>query len=398
MLRLPIKERDGWQAKAEEFGFKFHTMYGEQYWDESAYYQFTLEQIEQDLEAPTEEIHKMCLAVVDKVINDDELMTRFCLPKQHWNFIRQSWLNGDPSLYSRLDFAYSGDGPAKLYENNADTPTSVYETGFWQWLWLQDNVDNHTLNKPADQFNSLQEKLVNRFSDLQFLTPDRQLHFACCKDTEEDRGTVQYLEDCANAAGISTKFVYIEDIGRDKDGNFTDLDNQVISWMFKLYPWEFMMQEEFGELLGTNNIRWIEPPWKSILSNKALLPMLWKMFPNHPNLLPAFFEDELHKAKDINRLVKKPIFSREGANISFLTNKDGVFVPEEQLSDANISDGPYGEEGYIYQAAYMLPQYGKNHTLIGSWLVDDQAAGISMREDSGPITQDMSRFMPHIIL
>ncbi|GHB67414.1 hypothetical protein GCM10008107_16080 [Psychrosphaera saromensis] len=403
MLRLPIKERDGWQAKAEEFGFKFHTMYGEQYWDESAYYQFTLKQIEQDLEAPTEEIHQMCLSVVDKVVKDDELMTRFCLPKSQWDFIRQSWQNGDPSLYSRLDFAYSGNGPAKLYENNADTPTSVYETGFWQWLWLQDNVDNQTLNKRADQFNSLQEKLVNRFSDLQFLTPDRQLHFACCKDTEEDRGTVQYLEDCAKAAGITAKFVYIEDIGRDKDGNFTDLDNQVISWMFKLYPWEFMMQEEFSELLGTNNIRWIEPPWKSILSNKALLPMLWKLFPDHPNLLPAFFEDELDQAQGIERLVKKPIFSREGANISFVTNQNGIFVPENDLStsniaDKNVSDGPYGEEGYIYQAAHMLPQYGENHTLIGSWLVDDQAAGISMREDSGPITQDMSRFVPHIIL
>jgi len=153
------------------------------------------------------------------------------------------------------------------------------------------------------------------------------------------------------------------------------------------------MQEEFSDNLGKNNIRWIEPPWKSIISNKALLPMLWKMFPNHPNLLPAFFEDELHQAKDIPRLVKKPIFSREGANISFLENQSGLFLPE-----SNSSNGPYGEEGYIYQAAHMLPQFGNNHTLIGSWLVDDQAAGISMREDSGPITQDMSRFMPHIIL
>lgn len=388
MLRLPIKERPEWQAKANEFGFKFHTMYGEQYWDESAYYQFTLQQIEQDIEDPTEEIHQMCLAVVDNVIQDDELMTKFCIPEHKWDFIRDSRMNGDPSLYSRLDFAYSGKGPAKLYENNADTPTSVYETGFWQWLWLQDNVDKGILNKRADQFNSLQEKLVNRFSDIQFLTPDRVLHFACCKDTEEDRGTVQYLEDCANAASIPTKFVYVEDIGRDADGNFTDLDDQVINWMFKLYPWEFMFEEEFGSDLGTNNIRWLEPPWKSIISNKALLPMLWKMFPNHPNLLPSFFEDELHLAHAHSSLVKKPIFSREGANISIISNQ----------SEIAKSDGPYGSEGFIYQATHMLPQFAENHTLIGSWLVDDKAAGISLREDSGPITQDMSRFLPHIIL
>ena len=388
MLRIPIAERARWTEKADEFGFKFHTMYGEKYWDESAYYQFTLAQIENDLESPTEEIHQMCLSAVEKVINDEELLNRFCLPAHQWDFIRQSWRNGDPSLYSRLDFAYDGKGHAKLYENNADTPTSVYETGFWQWLWLQDNVDNRALPHQTDQFNSLQEKLVNRFKDIQFLTPDRTLHFACCKDSPEDRGTVQYLEDCAKAAGIDTAFVFIEDVGRDSAGNFTDLNDQVVSWMFKLYPWEFMFDEEYSSYLGSNNIRWLEPPWKSILSNKALLPLLWKMFPGHPNLLPAFYEDELHLAGDVASLLKKPIFSREGANISFM----------DKQSSIQPTPGPYGEEGYIYQAIHMLPKFAENYTLIGSWLVDDQAAGISIREDINPITQDMSRYLPHVIL
>lgn len=388
MFRLPVVERAQWQQRAKEFGFEFHTMYGEKYWDETAYYQFTLEQIEKGIEAPTEDVHQMCLAVVEKVIHDGEWMRRFCLPEEQWDFIRQSWLNGDPSLYSRLDFAYSGVGDAKLYENNADTPTSVYETGFWQWLWLQDNVDSGVLSPHSDQFNSLQEKLVNRFKEIRILTPDRVLHLSCCKGTAEDRGTVQYLEDCAKEAGLNTEFVFVEDIGCDAEGKFTDLKDQVITSMFKLYPWEFMFQEEFAEHLGTNNIRWLEPAWKSILSNKALLPMLWKMFPNHPNLLPAFFEDELHLASNIDSLVKKPIFSREGANISFTGKQQAM----------GASDGPYGEEGFIYQKTHLLPKFGENYTLIGSWLVDNQAAGISVREDSGPITQDMSRYLPHIIL
>jgi len=388
VLRLPIGERPRWQERAREFGFHFHTMYGEPYWDESAYYQFSLEQIEKHIEEPTEEIHQMCLDVVAKVLEDEALMRRFCIPEQHWDFVRNSWNNGDPSLYSRLDFAYSGQGPAKLYENNADTPTSLYETGFWQWLWLQDNVDRRALPLQSDQFNSLQEKLVNRFRDLQFLTPGRELHFACCKDTEEDRGTVQYLQDCASEAGITNHFVFMEDIGCDADGLFTDMQDQVIIWMFKLYPWEFMFQEEFGALLGSNNVRWLEPPWKAILSNKALLPMLWKLFPGHPNLLPSFFEDELHKATEFSELVKKPIFSREGANISIVRGSDVQ----------SLSDGPYGEEGFVYQAVHSLPKFGKSYTLIGSWLVDDMAAGISIREDGNMITQDMSRYLPHIIL
>ena len=376
---------------ADEFGFKFHTMHGEKYWDESAYYQFSLAQIEQGIENPSEEIHQMCLAVVEEVINNDSLLTKFAIPEQQWAFIRKSWADGDPSLYSRLDFAYDGSGLAKLYENNADTPTSIYETGFWQWMWLENKVDDKQIARQADQFNSVQEKLVNRFKELRALSPERTLHFACCKGTDEDRGTVQYLEDCAIEAGIDTKFVYIEDIGVDANDQFTDLDNYVITWMFKLYPWEFMFDDSYGELLGKQNIRWIEPPWKAILSNKALLPMLWKMFPDHPNLLPSFFEDELHLVPSDMRLVKKPIFSREGANITY-TNSKG-----EPLDGNMHSDGPYGEEGFIYQQQYDLPKFDDNHTLIGSWLIDDQAAGISIREDSHAITQDMSRYLPHII-
>ncbi len=392
MLRIPCPERPNWQALAHEYGFQFHTMYGEKYWDESAYYQFTLEQIENDLEAPTEEIHAMCLEVVDKVVNDESLLNKFAIPRQHWELIRDSWKNGDPSLYSRLDLTYDGKGHAKLYENNADTPTSVYETGFWQWLWLENNVDNQLLARASDQFNSLQEKLVNRFIELHALTPGRILHFACCKDTDEDRGTVQYLEDCAKAAGLDTAFVYIEDIGIDNKNEFTDVDDQVITWIFKLYPWEFMFEDEYSAHLGKQNMRWLEPPWKAIISNKALLPMLWRMFPNHPNLLPSFFEDELYKIPEHMQLVKKPIFSREGANIYF-TDAQGV------ISDKDVhSDGPYGVEGFIFQERSPLPQFSGNHTLIGSWLVDNQAAGISIREDKQSITQDLSRYLPHIIL
>ena len=388
VLRLPIDERPNWTVLAHDYGFNFHTLHGERYWDERAYYQFSLAQIERDIEGPSEEVHAMCLAAVAQVVNDAQLMERFRIPEIYWDFLRQSWLNSEPSLYSRLDFAYDGRSPAKLYENNADTPTSVYETGFWQWLWLEDNVKRGRILRSADQFNSLQEKLINRFNDLAKLNPGQTLYFACCKNSTEDRGTVQYLEDCAYAANIDAQFIYIEDIGCSAEGQFTDLEDHGIHWAFKLYPWEFMLRDEFGSELLRSHTHWLEPPWKSLLSNKALMPLLWKMFKGHPNLLPAYFEDELNDAGESNSWVKKPIFSREGANISISKNGEPLIA----------SSGPYGEEGYIYQATHLLPRFGEYYTLVGSWLVDDEAAGISIREDSGPITQDMSRYLPHVIL
>lgn len=390
MLRIPVEERKDWQVIANEYGFMFHTMHGERYWDESAYYQFSHRQIEDDIETPTEEIHQMCLHAVEQVVADDFWMKRFRIPEEHWDYVRQSWFNKEPSLYSRLDFAYNGLGNAKLYENNADTPTSLYETGFWQWLWLEHMANDGKISRYSDQFNSLQDQLVLQFQYLLTLreNPNETLHFACCKGSVEDKGTVQYLEDCAAEVGINTAFVYVEDIGRDAFGRFTDTQDRVINWIFKLYPWEFMFDEEFGILLGKHPVSFIEPPWKSILSNKALMPMLWRLFPNHPNLLPSYFEDEIQHLDLGKTWVKKPIYSREGANITILKDNKSLIS----------SQGPYGEEGFIFQEACMLPRFGDNYTLIGSWLVNDKAAGISIREDSCPITQDMSRYLPHIIL
>ncbi len=386
MIRFLTNERKGWRERAKEFGFQFHTMHGEPYWDESLYYQFTLEQIEQDIEAPTEELHQMCLAIVDQVVRDEQLLQKCRIPKQHWELIANSWRAREKSLYSRLDLAYSGSGPAKLYENNGDTPTSLYETGFWQWLWLEDKVNAGELAFDSDQFNALQEHLIERFALLHLDHPGEFLYLACCRDSEEDRGTVQYLEDCANEAGIPTQFIYIEDIGQGEGGVYTDLSDQVITWMFKLYPWEFMLREQYGELLSKAAVSWIEPPWKAIVSNKALLPLLWQEFPNHPNLLATYFEEDL-AANDLKNYVKKPIFAREGANVS-------IHVSGEQLAS---SPGPYGEEGFIYQEFCPLPRFGHQYTLIGSWVVGDRAAGISVREDKSLITQDLSRYIPHII-
>ncbi|NAJ38503.1 glutathionylspermidine synthase family protein, partial [Escherichia coli] len=234
MERVSITERPDWREKAHEYGFNFHTMYGEPYWCEDAYYKLTLAQVEK-LEEVTAELHQMCLKVVEKVIASDELMTKFRIPKHTWSFVRQSWLTHQPSLYSRLDLAWDGTGEPKLLENNADTPTSLYEAAFFQWIWLEDQLNAGNLPEGSDQFNSLQEKLIDRFVELREQYGFQLLHLTCCRDTVEDRGTIQYLQDCATEAEIATEFLYIDDIGLGEKGQFTDLQDQVISNLFKLY-------------------------------------------------------------------------------------------------------------------------------------------------------------------
>ncbi len=382
MQRIAITERPDWRRKAEEYGFNFHTMYGEPYWSEDACYQFSLAQIEY-LEEVTAELHQMCLQAVEKVVNSEQLLEKFRIPKHVREFVISSWHSRQPSLYSRLDLAWSGSGDAKLLENNADTPTSLYEAAFFQWIWLEDQSAAGRLPAGSDQFNSLQEQLIERFRQLHSQSGINYLHLSCCRDTGEDRATIQYLQDCATEAGLPNEFLYIDDLGLGEKGQFTDMQDQVISNLFKLYPWEFMFRESFSMKLADAGVRWLEPAWKSIISNKAILPLLWEMFPGHPNLLPAWFSEDNPPLPE--KYVIKPLFSREGANIRIVENG-------KEIAGA---DGPYGEEGTIIQQYHPLPVFDGNHTVIGSWLINDQPAGIGLREDKQLITQDLSRFYPH---
>ena len=382
MHRIEIQERENWQDLAKEVGFQFHTIDGDKYWDESACYRFTLNQIENHIEDPTAELEQMCFEVVDRAVQDEQLLEKLAIPSYYWDYVRDSWINREKNLYGRMDFSYDGNGPAKLLEYNADTPTSLYESAAFQWVWMEQAMEQGLIPPDCDQYNSIHEQLIDAFSNMGI---DGMLHMAACQGSLEDEGTVLYMEECATQARVQTHFIHMEEIGIDAEGRLTDLQDNIIENLFKLYPWEWMMRDEFGEAMPNSGVTFIEPAWKVILSNKGLLPLLWNMYEGHPNLLPSYFMEDAHKLS--GDYVKKPIYSREGANVTI--HKDG--------ETAENVPGPYGEEGHIVQALHSLPVFEGNHTVIGSWLVASQPCGIGIREDNSPVTKDTSRFLPHVI-
>ncbi|MCB2088758.1 MAG: glutathionylspermidine synthase family protein [Sphingomonadaceae bacterium] len=387
MQRRDMAERPNWQQVAEENGFIFHHVNGEIYWDERACWTFTLAEVETMIEDPSTELYALCLALVDDAVKSQEIMEQLCIPERSWDYIANSWRSGEASLYGRFDFAYDGTGPAKLLEFNADTPTSIYETAYFQWLWLEDVIAMGQLPQGADQFNRLHEALMERFT--QILTPGSHLHFTGVANHVEDRATVLYLEDLAQQAGLEATFLPIDDIAVDRNGQFLDADNAPIGALFKLYPWEDMLRESFAAHLGKSQTIFIEPAWKAILSNKGILPLLWKRHRNHPNLLPAYFPETSDGLEMVTKPhAYKPLFSREGADISLFDGRQHHKGPEEG----------YGAEGGIIQALAPLARSGENHAVIGSWIVGDDAVAMSVREDTGPITRDLARYVPHAIV
>ncbi|AUA13160.1 Putative acid--amine ligase YjfC [Streptomyces malaysiensis subsp. malaysiensis] len=257
-----------------------------------------------------------------------------------------------------------------------------------QWFWMEDRFPG------ADQWNSLHERLVDAWrTQASLLPPGTPLYFAHSAGDElgEDLMTVAYLRETAEQAGLRTEAISVEDIGWEGlSGRFVDKRFRFIRSCFKLYPWEWLVTDRFGPHVldtldnggGTGSTLWIEPAWKMLLSNKALLAVLWELFPGHPHLLPAYLDGPRELARTTG-YVAKPLLGREGAGVT-------VHPPGEEPI---LRDEPC-----CYQELAPLPDFDGNRVVLGTWVVEGESAGLGIRESAGLVTDEYARFIPHVIL
>jgi glutathionylspermidine synthase len=83
--------------------------------------------------------------------------------------------------------------------------------------------------------------------------------------------------------------------------------------------------------------------------------------------------------------VRKPLLSREGANVTVYRDGKETHTP-----------GTYGEEGYIYQGLAEIPCFDGNYPVLGCWVIGGHSAGLGIRESTEFITDNFSRFVPHL--
>jgi glutathionylspermidine synthase len=390
MRRRAIAPRDDWRERVEKVGLTYHTLEdGSPYWDESAYWEFSAAEIDR-LEAATAEIQRLALAA-GEVILDRGWLEKMHVPAKAAARIRETWNSEPPALYGRLDLAYDGR-TIKLLEYNADTPTCLVEAAVAQWYWLQDCFPK------ADQFNSLHEKLVAKWKDLYDYVA-QPVYFAH-DGAEEDAMTVTYMQDTAHQAGLKTKGLSMGQVGWDAHGSrFVDPDGRGIQTVFKLYPWEWMLEDAFGDhALETmdaavqkpvaGRVQWLEPIWKMMWSNKALLAILWELNPGHELLLPTYLDGP----RNMQNYVRKPLVGREGAGVQIFRN----WAEDTKATAPNQWDAKAADGQFVYQAMASMAQADGKTAVFGSWLIDGEPAGMGIRESDGLVTGNTSRFVPHL--
>ncbi|WP_431881796.1 glutathionylspermidine synthase family protein [Micromonospora chalcea] len=442
------------------------------YWTEGAFYDLTMADVEQ-LETAGKALRRMVIDAVDHIVatcprreravRSAAYLSAVCTPATclmsklgipefcHEQMIR-TWLDGDaeawthrdkdldgqypqqtgdfsPSVYSRFDLRFAGDGSdPKLLEYNGQTPTSLIESAVVQWLW-SDQTDQS--RHPERQYNSIHDRLVGWDPEPELgdpgdegawrrniaalraarpWLPEKPKIFFAYETSEtsgEDRMNTAYLQETAAQAGFPTELIAMSQIGHDvatdrmvfkRYADDPDYLAEPIDVIFMLYPWEWLWHQEGAKAIFRDVARpdkrgtvWIEPPYTALWSNKGILAVLWKLFGDKPEgryLLPAYFEDE--RPAQMTSYARKPIWGREGANVTLV--RDG------QVIAAN--DGPYGSEGFVVQELCELPVFdsveGPKRPVVGLWLIEGEPAGVGVREGD-LITDDETNFTPHTI-
>jgi len=387
--RVPMEPRPHWQSIVEREGLSYAVDRGEDgtarpYWHEKAAYRFSGREIEY-LEDLTARLHEMAIQAAWHILDSPRLFASLGLPEGSRELLRYS-MNTEPnwSLYGRFDLVYDGISEARMLEYNADTPAGLFEAAVTQWGWLETEQPVH------DQWNMIHEYLVQGWQRIGGLGAGRRVHFAVgASEPTEDWVTIAYLLDTAREAGLDVAQLTMESIGWHTGlRKFVDDNDQHLGVCFKMYPWEWMLREQFGQVLldRHHDTHWVEPAWKTLLGSKTLLVALTEIYPGHRNLLPAY----LGSPGGLDAYVAKPVFGWEGAGIEIVTS---------DFKHTNPAKHTTGQE-MVYQKYTPLPRFDgpdvdRAYPVLGTWVINGRPAGLGIRESSGPVTDTAARFVPH---
>jgi len=338
------------------------------------------------------ELYDMFVEAGDYVI-ENNLFHELGIPFNLVDIIKETWENDVHwHLYGRFDLAGGIDGkPIKLLEFNADTPTALFETAIIQWAMLKQNgLDEQK------QFNFIYEALLNNFKrvvtlqesveEFDELYEGWKFLFSSIRDNIEEENTVRLLQHIATEAGFDTNFGFIDEVEFDDHGIY--FNNEKYELWFKLIPWEDIAIEESDlAMLLSNIIKNQEaiifnPAYTLMFQNKAILKILWDLYPNHPLLLETSYEPLSGKKQ-----VEKPIYGREGESIKIIDESGKVIAG---------GVGNYDNHKMIYQEFIELPKDSRGNYYQAGVFYAYEACGVGFRR-GGEILNNMSKFVGHIV-
>jgi glutathionylspermidine amidase/synthetase len=358
------------------------------------------ETAEQELRRATNELHLMFMHATQAVLQDDNLLLRFNIPPSLWPRLRKSWENRRAEIITgRFDFAVSERG-IKVYEYNADSASCHMEAGRVQGKWAR----HYGVTEGEDPCAGLSAALVDAWAASGV---DGMLHIMQDVNQEETYHA-EYVRAAAEAAGLRCRIIEgMAGLGWNDAGEIVDSEGTPIRYVWKTWAWETALEQIRAEceaddarprlrtgadasqqprlvdVLLRPEVMVYEPFWTLILSNKAMLPLLWRIFPDHPYLLNSQYD--LTGDFDQSGYVTKPIAGRCGYNISMFDRNENLLKE---------TSGRFDTQDHIYQELWKLPEIDGYRTQVCTFAVRGKYAGSCVRVDSSLIITSDSELLP----
>ena len=357
---------------------------------------------EQELIKATNEVHLMYLHATDKVMKDDSLLALFDIPKILWPRLRLSWQRRRHDMITgRMDFCMDERG-LKVYEYNADSASCHTEGGLILERWAKTGYAGSGYN-PAEDLLSQLTAAWQHSSARPFV------HIMQDNDLEESYHAL-FMQEALTRAGFDSKILCgLDELGWDPAGQLIDGDGRLVNCVWKTWAWETAI-EQVREVSETeyaavpirtgqpdNEVRLIdvllrpevmvfEPLWTVVPGNKAILPVLWQLFPHHHYLLDTDFvvNDELAKTG----YAVKPISGRCGSNIDLISHDAGVL---------DQSSGQFVDRKNIYQQLWCLPKVDGKYIQVCTFTVGGSYGGSCLRGDETLVVKKESDIEPLIV-
>ncbi|PIP79083.1 MAG: bifunctional glutathionylspermidine amidase/glutathionylspermidine synthase [Gammaproteobacteria bacterium CG22_combo_CG10-13_8_21_14_all_40_8] len=373
-----------------------------QYQDELlTYYSITPEAL-REIKQASNTIHVLFMHATDYILQDESRLSRFNIPKVLWPRIKQSWENRrNDMIVGRVDFALSEQG-IKAYEYNADSASCLFEGGYVQGLWAK----NFQLEDSSDPGQDIFSHLVSAWKKTKVTG---LLHILQDHDLEENYHAL-YMKSAIEAAGIRCKILHgFDELYWDESGNIVDQQGDLVDCVWKTWAWETALEQlrqhleqyhvddlsqfqqrssdpknrpQLADVLLHPAVMVHEPLWTVIPSNKAILPILWKLFPHHRYLLESHYQ--LTESLQKQGYVSKPIAGRCGLNVAIVDQKEQV---------VSQTDGQFDHQKLIYQQLCLLPNIGGKNVQINTFNIDGKYSGSGVRVDDSLIISQQSNLL-----
>ncbi|CAF3042862.1 unnamed protein product [Rotaria sp. Silwood2] len=355
--------------------------------DNDIYYYKANEDFFVNISSTSNELYRLFLQVTDHIIHNDELLTLFEIPNEFWFRIRRSWIDEqDFDLIDHVSFNFDGQN-LKLHPYESNHALTILQSAIAQEKQAQ------TMNLNYDFMSSFQlhHLLVRQWKRLNIKT----IIHILIDNNEEDLETISYIQKVMSEAGINSKLCLWSNDLYWKDSMIVDKDGEIVKTVWKLWNWETIFQNftdqyrnntqdnewelmngersYISDILLNEQIRIIEPLWKSITNHSAFLSILYEMFPNHPNIV----QDQWMSSERSEHL---PCVDR-----STIEHSNGIIKSHDAKENIIINDGMDEYLDYDYISQKIMSGKSSDEIIV-SLMIHGLCSGHCICEDQNDFT------------